>query len=596
MNNEILLNVINEKYNQPVIYRNELCKLRVSLKNETGTDIELRTGKSSLQLSFSEFSADEIKRIILTSASGDWTPAEDGTLLKLVYSGEDNAKWRNKEELICFAGQVQTVAQPSTAIMRVNLRGFPIDVPMLVTTPFAILNPAIEGNGDLKKVLQPSLDNNGTVYVSLPGKEGILDEFENTLFLNLKNTGTKPLFHGEKKGVSSSARIEVSFIYGGGSGCLTPIDKAWDIKAAIRYQSESYPWQAKNPSETSGDPFPKWILQPGSTNSGLIGTGENANVTIDFSAIIAATPPGHTQVLLHFTGFMQDDETPYDDEVFVLDIHKEECPAAARGIIRFYPLKSSFTVDNLSTPLSVELRWISFHTAKVHIKIEGDGILIQEETKIDPESRRWVKTIDEYTIETKLLLITITAYNKSGNEINSKQCSVFIAQHLYYDPRDRRVYPAVAIGKLLWMRKNLTYICSGARPCSDKEKNGWVYKWEEAKPPLNQSGWRLPGRADWLALIQECGGEYNNLAEGGDSGFDACLGGFIPAGLPQNRYEGQIGRYWSEEHDSFGSAENITFNSISGEVYYNEAEMRLDKKSYLSVRYVKDIRISNNKE
>ena len=98
----------------------------------------------------------------------------------------------------------------------------------------------------------------------------------------------------------------------------------------------------------------------------------------------------------------------------------------------------------------------------------------------------------------------------------------------FIDQRDQQVYPIVIIGDQVWMGANLNYAADSAwcylelpEACA---KLGRLYTWSAAKQACPE-GWHLPTNAEWDALRSRFEDPYQALLEGGDSGFDARLGG-----------------------------------------------------------------------
>lgn len=98
-----------------------------------------------------------------------------------------------------------------------------------------------------------------------------------------------------------------------------------------------------------------------------------------------------------------------------------------------------------------------------------------------------------------------------------------------------------ASSKLSWMTKNLDLQvqdswCYDHDP-SHCEKYGRLYTWKAAKKACYSKGMRLPTKEEWKILLDQYGGGYAGsrndgeaaylaLQDGGDSEFNARLGGF----------------------------------------------------------------------
>lgn len=590
-NNGINLSVLNPQ-GQPVIYNNSApVSLQVSMTNNIGSDITFNTGTSASVLKVFlpyAISLQELQAMNITLDG--WEFSVNATDICLMLTCTNNANtWANGTALSFAITGVATQASAQSGFAQVNFIHFPTGTPAQVTAPLAISKPAVPGNGDLTKVLELSLDNQGLIIVSPTG-----DPLQNTLFLNIKNTGSTPLYNGTNMW-SGSPQITASFVYGNGTGSLAPDDKsqsgpgsgsAWNIVAGQPYQQPQNLWNVTNPSPGSGAAHPQWILAPSNLNQGIIGIGANANVTFSFSDIISFTPPGHTQIMLQFTGFMKDDNTPYDDAVFVLDIVKQNAPAT-RGLFSFFSQTAIYNVDQPTTAISIPLRWAMFDVASVNVITSFPGINPFTVNYPNPQPIAY----DEHVInipgvtQSTAVTITIQAYSGSGGFLNSMQFTVFIQANMFVDPRDGKVYPVVKINNKIWMAANLDYVAPVGSVVSGPEAQyGRLYTFGAATP-LQQlgGGWRLPNEQDWNDLASS--GDYAQLISGGSSGFNAMLNGMANSNGNLTDF-GLYGYYWSSIN-SGNTAQYLSFSSRSNSVTY--IADGIDKQSALSVRFVRDV-------
>lgn len=590
-NNGINLSVLNPQ-GQPVIYNNSAAvALQVNLTNNIGSDITFATGSAASVLKIFlpyAITLQELQAMSITLAGWEFSVNATDICLQLTCTG-DSSTWANGTAFDFSINGVATQASAQSGFAQVNFVRFPTGTPAQVTAPLAISKPSVPGNADLTKVLALSLDNQGLIIVSPTG-----DPLQNTLFLNIKNTGDTPLYNGSNMW-SGSPQITASFVYGNGTGSLAPDDKsqsgpgsgsAWNIVAGLPYQQPQNQWNTTNPSAGSGAAHPQWILAPSNLNQGIIGTGANANITFSFSNIISFTPPGHTQIMLQFTGFMKDENTPYDDAVFVLDIVKQNAPAT-RGLFSFFSQTALYAVDQPVTSIPISLRWAMFDVASVNIITSFPGIDPITVNYPNPQPIAYdeiVITIPGVTQSTAVT-ITVQAYSGSGGFLNSMQFTAFIQANMFVDPRDGKVYPVVKINNKIWMAANLDYAApSGSVVSGPEAQYGRLYTFNAALPQQTLGGgWRLPNEQDWNDLANS--DSYAQLISGGSSGFNAMLNGMAISGGGLTDF-GIYGYYWSSISNG-SNAQYLSFSSRSSTVTYMSAGV--DQQSGLSVRFVRDV-------
>jgi uncharacterized protein (TIGR02145 family) len=588
MSNTIILTATNTQDGLPIIYRNTSCELKMTLTNRTGAEIGLQQNKTSLQISIPGITAEEIKHA--TIIAENWKPDIDDTTILLTYTGTNENKWPNKEGLTITITQLVTSAQPTTGNIQVNTADFTPKLPLQLFTPIAISNPTASENAKLEDVLQLTLDNGGTIYISSLSETDKLEELENELFLNIKNTGTQALYTGTKQ---ITPRIEATFVYGNSIGCLTPASKegggtyAWDIHATVPYKTTKTPWVARQPSPTSITPCPKWIFEPESTNRGLIDVGPDANITFSFSKIISVTPPGHTQILLHFSEFMKDDTTAYDDALFVLDIVKQEAPKE-RGIMNFYSETPNLAVNSSQEKIKITLKWTAYYTDKVDILIHSP--VVRYWSVIYPgDHLPVIKDCMDIELsgvaQDTVFLTVIQAYDYSGAFLGSRQFSIIVTANFFTDSRDGKAYPIINMNNQQWMAEDLKYETNQGSQSVAKTSDR-VYNWEAAQSKERLKGWRLPSLEDWQKLIVACGDNaYDQLIKGGKSGFNAVLNGIY---LEDGRiYYVDSGYYWTSEED--GTEARCAVFESAKKTISAEKNITQNKNHYLSVRYVRDL-------
>jgi len=163
---------------------------------------------------------------------------------------------------------------------------------------------------------------------------------------------------------------------------------------------------------------------------------------------------------------------------------------------------------------------------------------------------------------------------------------------------DGEAFETVTIGTQTWMAKNLNYdvkgsVCYNNDP-TNCDKYGRLYNWTTAMS-VCPSGWHLPSKDEWYALIIEVGGSsvagmklkarnsWSNGGNGEDSyNFSALPGG---AGNSDGIFgdSGNGGFWWSSTEDSDEECDDCAdFQIISYNQYTEWAST--DKSVLFSVR------------
>lgn len=160
---------------------------------------------------------------------------------------------------------------------------------------------------------------------------------------------------------------------------------------------------------------------------------------------------------------------------------------------------------------------------------------------------------------------------------------------------DSRVIKSVTINGKIWMAQNMSFDAGNGSYClSDNaancEKFGRLYTMETADK-VCPAGWRLPSKQDLETLIKKAGSSssksFENLVEGGSSGFNALFGGW------RDKFGSYYGLLESTANAAFWSA---TKNS-NGKAWYldmnksNKAAglfVNVNEGSAFSVRCLKD--------
>jgi len=153
----------------------------------------------------------------------------------------------------------------------------------------------------------------------------------------------------------------------------------------------------------------------------------------------------------------------------------------------------------------------------------------------------------------------------------------------FTDPRDKKVYKTVKIGKQTWMAENLNYDAEGSRCYDNKPENcvkyGRLYYYSAATS-ICPNGWHLPSDSEYKALDEAVGGEkaaveklksksgWNKDGNGTDDyGFSALPGGYGASHDSDDRFDGVglDGCWWSDSEDygPYGRSMSYKSNNVS---------------------------------
>ncbi|MFZ6640990.1 hypothetical protein ACO0LL_14680 [Undibacterium sp. TC4M20W] len=416
------------------IYTGVTASLNIALTNDTGADINL-TNAASLEVFMPlYFTAPQLEQMTISNiAPAGWTFSYNSTdmALQLKWTG-GNAPWASNGAVTFSINNILTSNTPAADVVQINFNDISgANVPSQVSSPLALVAQPAPGNLNLHDVLSVAPEFGGAVYVS-----AISNPLTNTLYLNLKNIGSTPLFNGNNMW-TGSPKVSVSFVYGTTSGSLAPDDKqqstqlgsAWAISAGV-YVDQTGGWSVQNPSVTGQANSPTWTLTPNNTNKQIIGTGDQSNVTFSFANIISMTPTGPTQMYVQFSGFMANDGTHYNDTVFVVPISKQIPPNP--GAIGIYSLAETIHVSSSTELVSIPLTWSMFGVGSVKLSFYIPGMTIPEQRYTYGTTAHPALNYDSEhpqitgITKTQTLTVYCWAYSDSNwqNLLNKIQCTV----------------------------------------------------------------------------------------------------------------------------------------------------------------------------
>ena len=182
--------------------------------------------------------------------------------------------------------------------------------------------------------------------------------------------------------------------------------------------------------------------------------------------------------------------------------------------------------------------------------------------------------------------------NQAINELSTKTSSSTATASLPKDPSGRS-YKTVKLNGKTWLAENLAYDIGEGSWCYDDEASnctsyGRLYNWKGAQKACKAlgNGWRLPTDEEWQSLIDfygDGGKAYQNLTQGGSSGFNALLVG--------SRYADDD--YYNLDTDgTYWSATKADTRSVWYYWFYGESNRlkraELHKSNGLSCRCIKD--------
>lgn len=423
----ITLTILNDATKKNTVYVSQPATLDVVLTNNTGSDIGLPIGgtPATLAIYLPEFYTSSDLQSMKVSLT-NWKFSADSYALKLEYTGSSAGTWKQGDKISFKITNAKSSHSAEPGQVDINLQNLTgNNVPVQAQASLTLANAPKTGNGDMTKAVSLSPPSQ-EVYVSTSS-----DPLENTLTLNIKNTRSdgKPLYSGSKMW-SGSPQIKVSFLYGNLPGDLaTSADKsnpqvgsAWNIKGKVQF-GEGNKWNVTNPDTGGQQNSPVWVLKPDATNKHIIGTGANGNITFAFTDVVSLLPTGHTNMMVQFIDFPQDDKTKYNDHTFILDISKKSEPS--RGILKFFSPDSTLKLADFGDKLTAHFQWTVFRVAKVELSCEGEDSIKGLPHTVKYPSDKPLKS-DSFAVDLKDfyasddLNFVLKAYDGDGSLIDSK--------------------------------------------------------------------------------------------------------------------------------------------------------------------------------
>lgn len=612
----VCVTAVNDTDKQPTLYIGETATIVLTLVNATGAPINLPGGTLGIV-----FNALNVDGTACKIALDNWTFSSTKFSLTLKFNGVTGSWGQGEANALQFkitgvkSAQTQPVANGNLQITFGGLKGS--NIPGVLKVPLGLITKPSTGNAKLADFIEVSLDNEGVVYVSPETK----DVIENTLFLNIVNTGSDALFSGSSAH-RGSPKISVSFVYGSTPGSLAPdADKqqpqtgsAWKIAGGVKI-SQGNDWAP--PANAGKDQDPVWVFEPAPTNKGLIGVKDAAAIKLSFGPIVSQTQPGTTLMRVQFTGFARNDKQQYDDAVFTLIINKKD-PPTTRGIINFSALNPSVNPNAVvkvrapDKPALVTTNWTLWFVDHIQISLPNPAHM-SPYTKVYGSGQPLVGDSTQLALKGFVKddspTLTMQSFDANNNLINQKQFQVALEVD-YFQDSDDQVYPLVRIGTTAWFAKNWNFDAGDGSTYYNNNSGfgdsyGRLYTWDAIHDNI-PDGWRFPTATDWKKLFASFGSDgtaaYNKLVLGGSTGFDASMGGYGDTTESPARWSGNAddpvsqdkpeGYYWTATVDTQNRANAffVKFSSESKAAFQN-SDSWPKQNSYFACRFVKDIDI-----
>jgi uncharacterized protein (TIGR02145 family) len=182
-----------------------------------------------------------------------------------------------------------------------------------------------------------------------------------------------------------------------------------------------------------------------------------------------------------------------------------------------------------------------------------------------------------------------------GTDFNTLAEHIKTVLALYTDLRDGQIYKTILVGTQTWLAENLNYAVADSWWYDDDPVNGRrygrLYSWEAAAQRACPDGWHVPTDSEWKELASNAGGyrdmdegephvgmrigrpqaAFHSLIVGGESGFDAFLGGYRNSAGEFTKFS-NMGLYWTAteyQYSDLGNFEPLYPREIkSAWIYY----------------------------
>ena len=197
------------------------------------------------------------------------------------------------------------------------------------------------------------------------------------------------------------------------------------------------------------------------------------------------------------------------------------------------------------------------------------------------------KIFNSRIIQTMLFLVFLilfSACKESKNNLLAQETGSFT------DLRDGKVYKTVKIGDQWIMAENFAYKPDRGNYWTYDNDNdnvaiyGYLYDWETAKS-ITPEGWHLPSKKEWIVYRKSLGGKravwkysqivYNQVKQGGSSGFNALPGGLLDCN-GKFRYLGEQSDFWSSTDSWLDGPWHFRVNSNKDGLPHGSADTKKD--------------------